>query len=85
MDERQLISTVIPFIIFVALLRVELSHVLYACQRWKIVLAESASARSRCGRKAEIYWILCWVLSSCEWNNFKPGINTCTGRQVVVL
>lgn len=39
-DERELISIVIPFIIFVALLRIELSYILYACQRWKIVLAE---------------------------------------------
>ena len=40
MDERELISIVIPFIIFVALLRIELSYILYACQRRKIVLAE---------------------------------------------
>jgi hypothetical protein len=39
MDERGLII-VIPFIIFVTLLRIELSYILYACQRWKIVLAE---------------------------------------------
>jgi len=46
MDEREWswISVVIPFIIFVALLRIELSYILDACKRWKIVL-KSASAR----------------------------------------
>jgi len=85
MDERELISIVIPFIISVALLRIELSYILYACQRWKIVLEESALARSKCGRKAQTYWLLCWVSSICEWNNFKPGIIACAGRQIVVL
>ena len=85
LDERELISIVIPFIIFVALLRTELSYILYASQKWKIVLAESELARNRYGRKAETYWILCWVLSICEWNNFKTGIIACTGRQVVGL
>ena len=37
-DKRKLITTVIPLIIFVALLRIELSYIRYASQRWKIVL-----------------------------------------------
>lgn len=40
MDEREMIIIVVPFVIFVALLRVELSYILYACQRWKVMLAE---------------------------------------------
>ena len=47
MNKKGVISIVIPFIIFVPLLRIELSYILYTCQRWKIVLAERASAYSR--------------------------------------
>ena len=39
LDKRELISIVVPFIIFVMLLRIELSYVLNACQMRKIMLA----------------------------------------------
>jgi hypothetical protein len=61
---RELVNIVIPFVILVPVLDIELSYILYACQRWKIVLAEKKP--ELIANVGESYWSLCWVLCISE-------------------
>ena len=69
LDKRELISVVVPFIIFVTLLRIELSYVLNACQMRNIMLALTEKCISSLQNVAE------WQKPTGSFVGSRPFVN----------